>query len=572
MERQEEYDLRQNISNQISKDVEKSVESVYEKLKGNFTAKYIFPLAVLEKKFRDMSDQSFYMGLDATNELLLTVNPLREAVYWFVLEELKRDKKIKYKNSHCSINESDEKAFINNIMQLYDLHCRGEQIKEIRDCSSKVLFEDLGDNEYGLLFPTISEKYSKEMLYYYGLDDRQKAKEEEELVARCEMYLMEKTDVTKLPSDPLRIHKYINLLDGMNNSIDVEYFELCKQRVLKDLNKISYSSLESTDDRTGRKVINSKDELATFLALIYYLTRVFVQNNILKEHIPNNNVELVCQFQKSKILALGKQVELSSDAINSYVEYFSIDTSVKGGGFTEFPFLTFRDNIMWIPSSFVLNDFQFSIVNGHYFKNIRFDNKNDTVSQSIVEYIVQHAKKYSNILYSTEYDYAVQNESFNGKPLVSDIDVALYDKVYKKLLIIECKWKENVYNVRENYVRIEDAFKKIFDNQLDKHRYYLEGDKSRLTELFDGIINFEEQEDVDVLYLFVDKRIQYHDNKNNRHAMSIFMLAHLFEKYGANGELNLGEVFEDIRGMESELIYERVKLKKSVQVGEYLIS
>lgn len=46
------------------------------------------------------------------------------------------------------------------------------------------------------------------------------------------------------------------------------------------------------------------------------------------------------------------------------------------------------------------------------------------------------------------------------KALNSDIDVAIYDKIGKKLLIIECKWKENVYQNRENYIRIEDALKK----------------------------------------------------------------------------------------------------------------
>ena len=220
----------------------------------------------------------------------------------------------------------------------------------------------------------------------------------------------------------------------------------------------------------------------------------------------------------------------------------------------------------------MLNDFQFSIVNGHYHKNIRFVNKDETVSQSIVDYIVKSAAKFSNIIYSAEHKYSVATETFNGKPLVSDIDVALYDKDHKKLLIIECKWKENVYDVRENYVNIEDAFKKIFDKQLDKHKYYLDGDKKRLNSLFDGRIDFTSQKDVDILYLFVDKRIQYHDNKNNRHAMSIFMLSYLFEQHSENGQLDLGAVFDEIRDMESELIYERVKLIEPVQVGKYLIS
>ena len=45
---------------------------------------------------------------------------------------------------------------------------------------------------------------------------------------------------------------------------------------------------------------------------------------------------------------------------------------------------------------------------------------------------------------------------------------------------------------------------------------YLERDINRLNELFDNQIDFTREGDVDTLYLFVDKRIQYHDNGTNR--------------------------------------------------------
>ena len=202
-----------------------------------------------------------------------------------------------------------------------------------------------------------------------------------------------------------------------------------------------------------------------------------------------------------------------------------------------------------------MNDFQFSIVNGHYYKGIRFENKDETVSQSIIDYIVNHVNKYSNILYNTNYVYSVPNETFKGKPLNSDIDVAIYDKIGKKLLIIECKWKENVYQNRENYIRIEDAFKKIYDNQLEKHQTYLERDINRLNELFENQIDFTREGDVDILYLFVDKRIQYHDNENN----------------SSKRQLILSDVFSEIREMKSRVKYERIKLKEPVNLGEITV-
>ena len=126
--------------------------------------------------------------------------------------------------------------------------------------------------------------------------------------------------------------------------------------------------------------------------------------------------------------------------------------------------------------------------------------------------------KYSNILYNTNYVYSVPNETFKGKPLNSDIDVAIYDKIGKKLLIIECKWKENVYQNRENYIRIEDALKKIYDNQLEKHQTYLERDINRLNELFDNQIDFTREGDVDTLYPYEAERRNCESTGNNSYA------------------------------------------------------
>ena len=259
---------------------------------------------------------------------------------------------------------------------------------------------------------------------------------------------------------------------------------------------------------------------------------------------------------------------ISREACMNYIDYFSIDPNIGEGNFTEFPLIKWKEKIIWIPSSVILNDFQFSIVNGHYLKQLDFINKDSTVSQSIVDYITNHCKVYKNIIYNTNYCYSVKGKTFNGKPFNSDIDVAIYDKANNCMIIIECKWKENVYLYRENYVRIQDAFKKIFDNQLGKHQAYLGLASSNISMLFDNVIDFSSISGLDTLYLFVDKRIQYHDCENNRHAIPIFILAHLFEKYSENGEMNLAKVIEEIRNMNNHVEYERVSLSKTVQIDD----
>lgn len=106
---------------------------------------------------------------------------------------------------------------------------------------------------------------------------------------------------------------------------------------------------------------------------------------------------------------------------------------------------------------------------------------------------------------------------------------------------------------------------------MEKHQTYLERDINRLNELFDNQIDFTREGDVDTLYLFVDKRIQYHDNGTNQHAIPIFMLAYLFENNSSKRQLILSDVFSEIREMKSRVRYERIKLKEPVHLGEITV-
>lgn len=571
MERQEEYELRKKISDAMLNDVDRVFYENLKLLDHDFYDEILFPLNVLEMNFKMKSDESVAAGLADANEYLILVNPLREAIYWYIHKELASDRKIRFSKKADIPSLEEEYSFVAYVLQLHDEFKRGKQIKEIRDCASKVMIKSEGVNKYGFYFPVISEKYHKELLYYYGLDDTLNFEVERAIFVECEKYLHNKINVKEVLKHPQKLYIYYNILKGMANAIDIKYFELCKKRVMSDLNKISSSSLRSIDDNSNKVIIESKDELATFLALLYYLSRLCMQKYMLVSSTMVGELEYICQYDIPKLLALGKQVGLSRDSVIGYIDYFSMDVNVASGNFTEFPLIRFKNQIIWIPSSIVLNDFQFSIVNGHYYKGIRFEHKDETVSQSIIDYIINHSNKYSNVIYNTNYIYSVPNEKFKGKPFNSDIDVAIYDKIGKKLLIIECKWKENVYQNRENYVRIEDALKKIYDNQLEKHQAYLEREINNLNELFDNQIDFAKEEDVDTLYLFVDKRIQYHDNKANRHAIPIFMLAYLFENNSSNSQLVLTDVFAEIREMQSKVSYERNKLKEPVLLGEITV-
>ena len=571
MERQEEYELRQVLFSEMNKDIDNNFQGVYEKISHDFGKEILYPLSVVEKKFNDMSMKSLNNGLFANNELMISVNPLREAVYWYIKNIMENNGKLKYQSAVFGEQLPGEYEFIEWVLKIYDEYSKANLIKSIRDGSSKVEIREEKNGNLGFYFPVIKDEYSKEMIYYYGLDDALASEAERHVFTECEKYLLDKINVFVLSQNPQLVITYFNILRRMTSVIDLKYFELCKKRILIDLNKISSSTLKSRYRDNGESVINSKDELASFLTLFYYLSRVDSVKRMLTFTTGYGDGKYYCVYELPKLLALGKQVGLSYDVMKVYVKYFSVDPSVQGGSFLEFPFIVCREKVIWIPSSIVLNDFQFSIVNGHYYKAVDFYEKDDTVSQSIVDYVVNHSKKYKNIMVRSNYLYNEPGLKFNGRDLKSDIDVAIYDIKTKKLLVLECKWKENVYLNHDDYLQIEDAIRKVYSRQLEKHQFYLGLGKEKISKIFDNEIDFDKITNLDILYLFVDKRIQFHDNKKNRHAVPIFLLAHLFEKYSTEDELDLNALFEDIRRMESKVSRERVKLLNPVKIGKYTV-
>lgn len=283
-------------------------------------------------------------------------------------------------------------------------------------------------------------------------------------------------------------------------------------------------------------------------------------------YISNNRFNY-CYYTKEKLIKLAEQVGIDEITLNRYIIYLSMDLKIEKGGFCEYPLLVFDNIIMWIPSSFILNDFQFSIVNGHYYKDIIFPKHEETIAQSIVNYITKSVEKYENIICSNNYKYNVPNIKYNNKDLQSDIDIALYDKEYNCLLIIECKWKDNVYAYTDDYVKIERAVNEVYKTQLYKHKYFLELDKHNYDNIFNKSTNiFENIETMKVMYLFIDKRIQFHDAENERHVISTFMFSYLLKKYELENKCDLGKVINNIKSKKTKVNYKKYSLINSFEI------
>ena len=318
MERQHEYEIRNCIADAIKEDVERVFKEVYGKLGTSFINKFLFPLTALELNYKRKSEESIMVGLGASNELLLLVNPLREAVFWFIKRILSEERRIKPQLGNVIINETEETAFVEFVLQIHDEYKRGEQIREIRDCSSKVKLGLESENVFSFYFPRVSELYQKEMLYYYGMDDSLNTEKERQLFEQCEMYLINKCKMTDMVENPGQLFLTYNLLNHMENKIDTQYMDLCKKRILSDLNKISTSSIKS-QYKTGEQLIGSKDELATFLALLYYLSRLCMQRYMLASATTIGQEKYYCNYTMPELISLGKQVGLESNVVKSFL-------------------------------------------------------------------------------------------------------------------------------------------------------------------------------------------------------------------------------------------------------------
>lgn len=568
MTRQEEFDLREGIYEAMLSDVNKQLDTCYEKVKNSYKMIVVYPLAVLEQEFKNMSYKSIEKGLD-NFEALIIVNPLREAVYWFVREMCLRQKD--FKAVTCKINYEAPgfgKEFKDFVLSLHDKYLKANQIRQMRS-STKVILNELksNPNHVRLLFPTIEDSYDKGLIYYYGLDDASRLNDESEIVIESEKFLVDNFFPKEFIESKEEFNSYIRAIELLETKINIIYYELCKKRVSIDIDKIAHQLSSS--------IIKNREELISVVAFFYYLSRICMQKYSLTTLFFWYSVQKnqnYCYISRKKLNELAKQVCIEYDVLESYINYFSMDINLLNGNFTEFPLIVVKNMIIWIPSSFVLNDYQFSVVNGHYYKNEPFIKKEETVSQSIIDYIIKAAQKYSNIICANNYIYNEPAFTYDGKVLQSDIDVALYDKMSNSLIIIECKWKENVYKNRDDYLQIERAIKEIYKKQLDKHEYYLGINPDNYNKLFKNKVNISSKLDsLNIIFLFVDKRIQFHENTLNRHAVPIFMLAYLFDIYSDSRELDLRGVIKDINDQKSNIKYQRKRLLQPVKIGDKTI-
>lgn len=464
------------------------------------------------------------------------------------IKKIIKDKKII--SSQFLLNKEKYEQLENQLVQPFMLcgqQIYNEQFKQMRGIN-KILIEKNDKHEYYFKIPTLSDNIDSQNTYFWGKN--------------VDKSQVEKEARIKNTASDIIVNKYYNKISiNMNiicdlikitlfENIDNEILEACKESVKVDIDKIG--SGFSSD------IFKDKTQLIDITGAFLYISKMNLINNFITGAPNNLFYKKLNIYKKEKLIKLLKKlISISDNDANNIIDYFTIENNLVGE-FNEYPLININETILWIPSSFIMNDLQFSIINGHYEKKIKINNRDSTVSQSIVDNIIDNCSKYKNIvsIYNKEYFDKINKYKCNGKKvdLKSDIDVALYDKLSNSVLIIECKWKENVYLHGEKYVQICDAVEHIFDKQLNKHKYFLELKQDNIDFIFNSnqeVLNRPYYPNM--FYIFVDKRIQIH--YENIHALSEFNLLKLFNDYSNNGILNLDKVISYIKTLETKVDY-----------------
>ncbi|MFS0752464.1 hypothetical protein [Oceanobacillus sp. 1P07AA] len=548
--RQIEYDIRLEISNSIKIKVNDFLDEYSRKYDTKIGYFIQYPLILLESLFENAFLEYYKINLD------------RNIISWFILELKNR---LPESPTPFIFNKNDYIDFKNQyseIKKVYSDFQYSMQLLDMFSISKIALFKE--GQELNFKKPIITDEYADVALYYLGLDDKESFKEEQKSINIVLNYLHSYYPYFKKISTFPFIYpekKHLNHLGGLISRFDMDLVELCYQRIKQDTKKIG--------DNAKSQLIGDNENLNKVIGTLFYLGQVtHYKYKAFDAHHRFSLEDTLITFDREWLInKIANVNHIPFEVVKKYINYLVLD---KGGTLLEFPLVEHQGKIYFIPSSIILNDWHFSLVNGHYFRNIQFTNRDETISASIIKELIKKVQKHSNIKFVYEKYYEFE---LNGKKENSDVDFAIYDLETNNLLIIECKWKDNVYLPIEDFVKITRTLNEIYKKQLDKHKAFLESNKANIDFIFDNdtcIVNLSE--DVEITYIALDKRSQIHID--NKHLLPIYTMLFLLEKFSVGTKLNLKDLINEICSLETNVSYDdegnnKFSISKTIGETEY---
>ena len=535
----DDFKIRGKIKTYIKDRIHKGLSDYINKYENDSRYLLYYPLIDLEMGMREEAPESI-------------TNWNRRATVAFLIDNIYKD--IKNVKGYDLIEEDGFKEYrdklynkLNQIMQ------DSRTLSEIDDGSSiaKSRIEKVSANRFKITTSLVTDKYNEEDFYFYGMDDEEVAKKDRELI---------KNEIAKFILKYSSSKENIRKLKRLHIDIDKEVLEYSKSQIDKDLLKLG-EDLKS-------KVFKNINELSLVLSYLYYLA--FINKfrvEILK--ILGKKIELkdyLLYYDKEWVISKISEVQdIPSNRVKKIINYLINNGTQQ---ILEYPLFELNDHIITIPSLIMLNDWQFSIVNGHHYNSsVDFKNKSKTISVATEKKIINKLIDKENIVSCSEKYYEFLND--DGKKINSDIDLGIYDIKRNKLLIAECKWKENHYydNVLDKkYIKIQDTLNKIFKEQISKHKEYLNS-KKNIDFIFDNNETIKSiKENPEILYIGIDKRNQIHIE--DKHMITEFMLASFIDTYSKGNDLNLELLFRKIDSLQTKVEYFSIDDEKVIKIGD----
>lgn len=535
----DDFKIRGKIKTYIKDRIHKGLSDYINKYENDSRYLLYYPLIDLEMGMREEAPESI-------------TNWNRRATVAFLIDNIYKD--IKNVKGYDLIEEDGFKEYrdklynkLNQIMQ------DSRTLSEIDDGSSiaKSRIEKVSANRFKITTSLVTDKYNEEDFYFYGMDDEEVAKKDRELI---------KNEIAKFILKYSSSKENIRKLKRLHIDIDKEVLEYSKSQIDKDLLKLG-EDLKS-------KVFKNINELSLVLSYLYYLA--FINKfrvEILK--ILGKKIELkdyLLYYDKEWVISKISEVQdIPSNRVKKIINYLINNGTQQ---ILEYPLFELNDHIITIPSLIMLNDWQFSIVNGHHYNSsVDFKNKSKTISVATEKKIINKLIDKENIVSCSGKYYEFLND--DGKKINSDIDLGIYDIKRNKLLIAECKWKENHYydNVLDKkYIKIQDTLNKIFKEQISKHKEYLNS-KKNIDFIFDNNETIKSiKENPEILYIGIDKRNQIHIE--DKHMITEFMLASFIDTYSKGNDLNLELLFREIDSLQTKVEYFSIDDEKVIKIGD----
>ena len=547
MDELEEKRIRKEIVQNIKCEIENALDKYYNKYKNNIGFLLYYPLINIEKDFVDNPD------------LLLIGIIEKEKVTWFLKNMLKRG----LTSSEKFIFKKDEFEYYRNTLekQIQSIYEDYNFSKEIEDewsiCKSQITKKE--ENKYELISSLVSGKYNNHAAYYFGYGDESEFNSNSEIMKTVDKYLYDKYASSNINESRRKINRL--LID-----IDSDFMKLCIDRVNSDTEKMG--------DKVSSDIIRYKNELNKILAFFVYISQIVnvfykmnAKYNRWTDKFTFNEENFIKILDKDWVInKINKIFHIDKDIVDNYINYLSFDGR---GTISDFPILIDNKNIIIVPSLILLNDWQFSITNGHHAKSIDFTRRDKTISHSVVSKVYDKFSEYSNISVIQEKPYTFIDKG--GKKINGEIDIAAYDKLSNTMLVIECKWKDNHYvNDNENYIKIENGMKHIFNNQISRDKEFLEKDVMNIKFLFKDVneeLNINNK--TKIFYIALDKRSEFHIDK--QHMISLYCILGLCKVYSKDSILDLPKMIEDINTAKMKVEYYMIKEPREYKIGDVTI-